>query len=72
MRSVKHFCRIVAKLREAEEAVRILEAHERAGVLPPERRRDLERNVETVSILEPIVIGYYGSPGNMPSEARRA
>lgn len=72
MRSIKHFCRIVARLREAEEAVRILEAHERAGLLAPGRRADLEKHMETVSVLEPVVIGYYGSPESMPSEARRA
>ncbi len=72
MREIKHFCRIVARLREAEEAVRILQTHERAGLLPPERLADLERHMETVSTLEPIVIGYYDSPENMPSEARRA
>ncbi|MGH3088908.1 MAG: hypothetical protein ACRDSJ_16520 [Rubrobacteraceae bacterium] len=72
MRDIKHFCRIVARLREAEEAVRILQTHERAGLLAPERRADLERHMKTVSVLEPIVIGYYGSPQSMPSEARRA
>jgi len=62
------FCRIHHAAREAEEAARILEAHRRAGGLSPERLAALERYREVHAMLEPVVLGYYARPEDLPPE----
>lgn len=65
---MREFCRILNAWREAEEAVRILETHHRAGLLSCELLVELEWQRSVQATLEPLVIGYYDDPENLPKE----
>lgn len=69
---MREFRRILNAWRQAEETVRILETHHKAGLLPSECLAELERHRSVQAALEPLVIGYYDNPEDLPAELARA
>lgn len=68
---MREFCRILNAFHETEEAIRILETRHRAGLLSCKLLAELEWLRSVRATLEPLVIGYYDDPEDLPEELSR-